>query len=70
MMLNCLTEKLRPTARLARDITALVWFIAFAAGSAHAQNVLPNSCNALFNSAKQKLFSVRIFTPVMQTLKD
>tara|TARA_B110000037_G_scaffold129209_1_gene146765 strand:+ start:51 stop:803 length:753 start_codon:yes stop_codon:yes gene_type:complete len=45
-MLNCLTEKLRPTARVVRDIISLVCFIAFAAGSAHAQYVLPNFCNA------------------------
>ena len=45
-MLNCLTDKLRPIARLALDNLALVWFSAFAAGSAHAQNVLPGGCNA------------------------
>ena len=45
-MLNCLTHKLRPIARLALDNIALVWFSAFAASSAHAQNVLPGGCNA------------------------
>jgi hypothetical protein len=58
MMLNCLTEKLRSIARLALDIIALVWFIAFAAGSAHAQYVLPDSCNALLTvQSKSYLFS-------------
>jgi hypothetical protein len=45
-MLNCLTGKVRPVARLALDIIALVCFSAFGAGSAHAQYVLPDGCNA------------------------
>ena len=45
-MSNCLTDKLRPIARLALDNIALGWFSAFAAGSAHAQYLLPGRCNA------------------------
>ena len=57
-MLNCLTDKLRPIARLALDNIALVWFSTFATGSAHAQYVLPGVCNAYLTvQSKSCLFS-------------
>ena len=61
-MLNCLTHKLRPIARLALDNIALFWFSAFAASSAHAQNVLPGGCNAYLTVQSKSCLASYFYT--------
>ena len=61
-MLNWLTAKVRPIARLALNIMALICFSAFAAGSARAQYVLPNGCNAFLTVQSKSCLVSHFYT--------